>query len=299
MPADRFFNFIDDFFRLTEGSGDWAADQTKHLDFMEEFLGKCRQARLRLKISKSEHGVAVTDALGFTYGEGSVAKSEEAVQAMVDYPEPEGARAIGRFLSLASVYAHFLPLLSDWAKPLRKLEKVKRWKNDAFDGAPREAFVKIRDELARRTRLTLPNWDKMFYVRSDSGNAKKTGGMGGALLQEDDEGFLVPVAFASRTLSRAENGYGAPELEMGGIRWLVQLWETFLKHNHFIVFTDCECLKWAKSRDAWRRGNGRIGRWFLALAAFSFDVLWVKRSEVADADALGKVAIGIEKRKLE
>ena len=76
--------------------------------------------------------------------------------------------------------------------------------------------------------LHLPDFSKTFFVRTDASNK----GIGAVLLQDHD-GIMFPVAFASRKLLLREQNYSTIERECLAIVWTLQKFELYLSGRFF------------------------------------------------------------------
>jgi hypothetical protein len=65
----------------------------------------------------------------------------------------------------------------------------------------------VKRALREASNLKLPEFDKKFTLKTD---ASKTG-LGAVLLQENSEGKLVPIQWASKKLTPTEERYGITE----------------------------------------------------------------------------------------
>ena len=63
--------------------------------------------------------------------------------------------------------------------------------------------------------LAYPCFDKPFVLHTDASGQ----GRGAVLEQEQGDGLLHPVAYASRTVSKHEARYGITDLEALGVVW--------------------------------------------------------------------------------
>ena len=70
-------------------------------------------------------------------------------------------------------------------------------------------------------------------------------GLGACLSQKIVEGnksFLRPIAYASRSLTVAEQNYAQIEREGLAVHWAVKYFRQFLYCRHFTLQTDCSAL---------------------------------------------------------
>ena len=109
------------------------------------------------------------------------------------------------FLGLASYYRRFIPLVSRVAGPLYALTR----KDTPFDWthACEEAFTHLKALLTQVPILAFPNFSKDFHLETDASDL----GLGALLSQEQEDGSVKPLAYASRTLRSHEQNYGTTE----------------------------------------------------------------------------------------
>ncbi len=74
--------------------------------------------------------------------------------------------------------------------------------------------------------LAYPAFDKPFYLYTDACGT----GLGAALMQYDERNKLQPIAFASRTLHKAESDYSTTHLEALAVVWA-------LRHFRDIIYS--------------------------------------------------------------
>ena len=84
-------------------------------------------------------------------------------------------------------------------------------------------------------------------------------GLGAVLEQEQEDGQLHPVAYASRTLSKHERQYGITDLEALGVVWAAKHFRAYLLGHTSVVYTDHALLK------AIERQSIPLGSWHVGL----------------------------------
>ena len=109
-----------------------------------------------------------------------------------------------------------------------------------------------------------PDCAKTFTLQTDA----STEGLGAMLIQEDEEGEHV-IAYASRTLNKAERNDSVTDLEYLAVRWGIWKMRGYLEEYHFIVITDHLSLKWLNSID---NPSGRLARCTLELSQWDFEL---------------------------
>ena len=73
------------------------------------------------------------------------------------------------------------------------------------------------------------------------------------------------VAFASRTLTKAERRYCATRREMLALVWTIRHFRPYLYGKMFMVRTDYNSLEWLQS---FRDPEGQLVRWLEILAEY-------------------------------
>ena len=112
-------------------------------------------------------------------------------------------------------------------------------------------------------------------------------GLGAVLYQKNAQGDETVIAYASRTVSKAESRYPVHKLEFLALKWaIVDKFPDYLYGNHFTCITDNNPLTYVLKKaklDAARH------RWVSALAQFNFSIKYRSGKVNIDADALSRL----------
>ena len=110
---------------------------------------------------------------------------------------PNTTKKLKGFLGLAGYYRRFIPSFSKIAKPLTNLLK----NNTLFiwNEGTNKAFNTLKQLLISQPLLQYPDFTRPFILTTDASNDAL-----GAILSQGDIGRDLPVAYASRTLNKAE-----------------------------------------------------------------------------------------------
>jgi hypothetical protein len=287
------FTLMDDVLRFTKEVPGETREETeqRHLNLLEKFLDRVVAAKLRLKLPKAVHAVEELEALGMIYNGDTMRKTEWTYQVLRDYPAPNGPKKMQRFLALGQYYSRYTEGYAKLVAPLRVLEKKRRWaKEDMKEGSQeRELFETIKARLTEDVRLALPDWNRPFVLKSDFSNTA----MGAALLQEDANGKLRPIAYVSRKCVGSETTASAPDGELLALVWAVQRFEKFLAGRRFKAYVDQESLHWLHDKELCSINNKRLQAAFAYLRQFRFDLFYRKSKQMQDVDALTRIAAAV------
>jgi hypothetical protein len=127
--------------------------------------------------------------------------------------------------------------------------------------------------------LQYPDFTKPFVLTTDASNKAL-----GAILSQGLIGHDLPVAYANRTLSNAEN-YSTTE-EVLAIVWGCRLYRQYLFGRRFTIVTDHQPLTWVFNV---KDPSSRLTKWRLKLEEFDYRVVYKPGIRNTNADALSKI----------
>ena len=136
-------------------------------------------------------------------------------------------------------YRKFMFRYAQIAKPLNELtsgENANK-KNKDVDWLPKhqESFKRLKELSLGLPVLAYADYKKPFKVYTDASEK----GLGAVLAQRQEDGSEPAIAFASRTLSKAEKRYDAHKLEFLALKWAItDRFHEYLYGGEFDVFTD-------------------------------------------------------------
>ncbi|XP_074114899.1 uncharacterized protein LOC141537675 [Cotesia typhae] len=230
------------------------------------------------KPRKSHFLKSSTVYLGHVIDGQGIRTDPEKVKAITEIAPPRNLKELRQFLGMISWYRRFIPNCADRTKPLTSLlQKRKKWK---WEVTEQTAFEELKKCLKTAPILAAPDFSKSFSVQTDASDV----GIGAVLTQEQDGNEKV-IAYASRSLNKAEKNYTVTEKECLAVVWAIQKMRPYLEGYAFTVITDHQSLKWLRTMES---PSGRVARWSLFLQQYDFDVVYRKGKWNKVADALSR-----------
>lgn len=264
--------YLDDILIISNG-------RKEGLERLENVLKIFRNANLTLNREKCSFLKSTVDYLGSVISNGELRPSQHKIEAITNFPTLRNVHDVRRFLGLASYFRKFIHNFALKAKPLTILTKAStpwQWKEDQ-----EAAFNLLKQELSSEPVLALYDPKLETQLHTDASQI----GLAGLLMQKQSDGKWKPVMYTSQQTSDSESRFHSYELETLSVVISVRKFRNYLYGIKFTVVTDCNALRltWTK-RDL----SPRIGRWWLALQEYDFDVIYRPGTQMKHVDALSR-----------
>lgn len=251
-----------------------------------DIFSRLRKVNLKLNPSKCQFLKKDVLYLGHVVSAEGIKPDPEKTKAIDQYPVPQNSDEVRKFVAFTNYYRKFIPSFAEITLPLNKLCR----KNVNFEWTEecQNAFLTLKQVLSSPKVLQYPNFDKdnTFILQTDA-----SGFAIGAVLNNGDR---RPVAFASRSLNKAEKNYPTIEKELLAITWAVKYFRPYLYGKKFIVETDHKPLIYLFNMT---NPSSRCMKFRLILDEYDFDVIYVKGKDNVAADALSRMRISSEELK--
>lgn len=254
----------------------------EHLLHLAQVFGRLRRIGLKRHPHKCRFAYQEVRYLGHITSATGFSPDPVKVTTVREFQVPTNAKAVRAFVGLASYYRHFVPNFARIAAPLHGLTR----KDVAFEWTPccQEDFECLKDCLTTPPVLAYPRFDKPFVLHTDASGQ----GLGAVLEQEQEDGQLHLVAYASQAISKHEANYGITDLEALGVVWAAKYFRAYLFGHHSSVFTDHAPLRALLKA---KHQSGKMALWAGLIAELNLDIQYRPGRKNANADALSRALL--------
>ena len=258
-----------------------------HLTRLEGVFERLAKAGLKLKPSKCEFFRSSLKYLGHIVSKNGIATDPRKVKAILDWPRPKTVTEVRSFTGFTNYYRRFIKGYAKVARPLHELTSGENGKKKhskvQWTDRCQESFDSLKKICSESPVLAYADYAKPFVLHTDA----STTGLGAVLYQKQEDGKERVIAYASRTLNRAERNYDAHKLEFLALKWAVtDRFHEYLYGATFEVFTDNNPLTYILSTaklDA--MGHG----WVASLGPYNFKLNYKPGKLNTDADSLSRI----------
>ena len=263
----------------------------EHLKRLEAVFQKLCAAGLKLKPSKCFFFREEIEYLGHVVSGKGISTNPKKIEAVSKWSTPKTVYDVRSFLGFVGYYRRFIKNFSRITKPIREVitgleNQSKRSAKKTYiewSDAADVAFEHLKAMCVSTPILAYPDYQLPFTLHTDS----STDGLGAVLYQKQD-GKLRVIAYASRSVSKAESNYPAHKLEFLALKWAVceKFHEYLYGSKSFEVFTDnnpLTCVLTSAKLDACGQ------RWVAKLANYNFSIKYRCGVSNTEADALSRI----------
>lgn len=260
-------------------------DLNEHLKNLNIICKTLKDAGLKIQLDKSEFLHQEVEFLGYVINSEGIKPNAKKIEAINLYPVPKTLRDLRGFLGMMGYYRRFVKDFAKIAKPLTNLLRGEKNPSSnrkiSFNDKEKQCFQKMKSLLSSSDILIYPDFNQPFILTTDASDFAI-----GAVLSQGELGKDKPIHFASRTLSKAEEGFSVPEKEMLAIFWALQTFRNYLYGAKLKILTDHQPLTFALSH---KNTNAKLKRWKAYLEEHDHEIIYKPGKTNVVADALSRI----------
>jgi len=209
--------------------------------------------------------------------------SDDKKALVANWERPTDMGGLKSFIGLAGYFRRHIRGYAELVHPLNELcegyDKKKKGAKLEWDEISAKAFTDTQNAIVNCQTLYFRDQSAPLRVYTDASDY----GIGAYLCQVivDDE---QPIAFISKTLSKAEKKWSVYEKEAFAIFYSLRKWEHFLQGTKFTLFTDHKNLTYLN-----KDPSPKVMRWKVAVQEYDFDVAYIEGHKNVIADGFSRL----------
>ena len=203
--------------------------------------------------------------------------------AIKELKRPNNEKELKSFLGAIQYLSKYINNLSAQTDSLRQLlKKGTEW---IWTEKHTKAFENLKQKVTETPCLAHNNSDYPNVITTDA----STKGLGATLWQEQPDGKLKPIGFASRFLLDTEKKYVINKLELLAVVWGLQHFRLYIYGKPIELLTDHQALEPLIKRNRSNKTySARLTRWLDRLARFTITVNHIAGKHLALTDYLSR-----------
>ena len=251
----------------------------EHLQNLIKVFNRLRDANLKVQLKKCSFCKKEVKFLGHIVSPEGIATDPEKVLKVLQWPTPLNKQELQQFLGFVNYYRRFVKDCAQISRPLYQLTERNRPFNWTIQC--QESFEALRRALVSAPVLVFPDCCKAFILDTDASNQGV-----GAVLSQEHNGEEHVVAYASRSLTKAERRYSVTRKELLAVVTFLNHFRPYLLGRQFKLRTDHGSLVWIRN---FKEPEGQLARWLEQLEEFDFEIVHRRGKLHNNADALSRL----------
>ena len=242
-------------------------------------LAILQKNRLYLKPEKCDFEQEVIEYLGLIISQNKIEVDPIKIAGIKEWPIPKNLKETQSFLGFCNFYRRFIKEYSHIIKPMTRLTGKMQWR---WSDEQQKAFERLKEALCTAPCLKILDDIGKFRLEADASE-----GAVGAVLSQEQEGKMHPIAYFSKSLNDTERNYKIYDKEMLGIMLALDEWRQFLMgaRQTFEIWTDHNNLQYFRQP---QKVNRRQARWITELANYDYTLHHKPGSLNKKANALSR-----------
>ena len=270
----------------------YGANEQEHDINVIKFLDRCVEVDMHLNPQKVKFKSPEVPFYGNMLTKDGIKPDPKKVEAIQDWPIPEDRQQVQSFLGSVNYLSHLIAGLSDLHKPLQNL--VGADTPFIWTEMHTQAFNCLKSKISNDCLIHFYNAKKLVFIKCDSSGV----GIGAVLLQPDSDCIesdksgipcnLRPVAYASKSLAKAEHQYANIEHELLAVLFSVKHFRHFVYARDVTIIIDHKPLL-AIFKKCIHNMAPQLAQMMLRLSDYNITMLYKASKEMFVSDALSKL----------
>ena len=257
----------------------------QQLERLALVFDRLRKANLKLHPGKCRLFQEKVRFLGSIVSKEGISPDPDKVRTVEEWPVPKNLTETRAFVALASYYRRHIKNFAEVARPLHEL--TRKGKRFLWETRQQEAFDRLKKLLTTAPVVAAPRDGGGFTLDTDASDEAL-----GAVLQQEQDGKVAVISYASRALLATERSYNTTRKELLGIVYGLKHFRHYLLGNSFLLRTDHSALtSLLKAPEP----VGQQARWLDLIAEYHFKIVHRPGTQHQNADSLSRRPVGTNK----
>lgn len=251
----------------------------QHLLTIKDVLQKLLSAGIKLKIQKCRFFADEIKFLGYQVSKEGMTMNKDRVASIKNMPLPTNKKQLQSFLGVVNYFRIFVFRFAQIAEPLYGLLR----KNAPFLWTPAhtDAINILKEKLASSPIVKFPNYELPFHLHTDASNS----GIAAVLMQEHNN-LLHPLAYCSKTLNGAQRNYSATKKEALALVYALEYFRHIILLFTVHVYTDHKPLLGVIRKPT---KDECLQRWALLVQEYAIKLHYLEGKKNIFADTLSRL----------
>jgi transposase InsO family protein len=260
----------------------------EHVAHLRQTLSVLREHKIYMKPSKCTFATDTIKFLGYVLSPNGISPDPDNVACVRDWPVPLTVHDLQRFLGFCGFYRHFVSHFAEKALPLMDCMRACREQHTPhlakYWGAEQQAsFQLLKDIMVSTPVLHLYDPNKVLVINTDASKHTYS-----AVLQQEFDQALHPIAYFSRKMTPEQQRYGTYDREMLAVIETVKQFSHYIKNQPVVLYSDHESLTHFFTQAALHT-NDRMSRWLDILQGLDLQLHHVAGKANIVSDALSRI----------